>query len=56
MMKKQHYQRGLIKPNKQKSIMEMKVLLDYYLEKYYFYDGIHTKFIKTPYKYQESLG
>jgi len=47
--------RELINPNRHKTKVEMQVLIDHYLQKYYIYDRIHTKFMKTPYKYQESL-
>jgi len=47
--------RELITPNRHKTKAQMKVLIDHYLQNYYIYDRIYTKFMKTPYKYQESL-
>jgi putative transposase len=47
--------RELIKPNRHKTKAEMKVLIDNYLQRYYIHDRIHTKFMMTPIKYQESL-
>jgi len=47
--------RELIKLNRHKTKAEMKVLIDNYLQRYYIYDRIHTKFMMTPIKYQESL-
>lgn len=47
--------RELIKPNKHKTKAQIKVLIDEYLMHYYIYERIHTKFMKTPYEYQQSL-
>jgi putative transposase len=47
--------RELIKPNHHKTKAEMKVLIGHYLMQYYTHERIHTKFMMTPYKYQEKL-
>ena len=47
--------RELIKPKRHKTKVEMKVLIDNYLQRYYLYDRIHTRFMMTPIQHQELL-
>ncbi|WP_277491664.1 MULTISPECIES: IS3 family transposase [unclassified Breznakia] len=47
--------RELIYPNRHKTKAEMKVLIANYIDTYYIHERIHTKFMMTPYKYQQQI-
>lgn len=47
--------RELIYPNRHKTKGEMKALIHNYINTYYIHDRIHTKFMMTPYQYQQQI-
>ncbi len=47
--------RELIYPNHDKSKAEMRVLIEDYLNRYFIYERIHTKFGMTPHQYEISI-